>query len=82
MTIPGYEAFEEPFAFDATHPVLVVWRNRGRESMPLPDDVALWLAAHGKPEIGAAKTIALPYIFGRESDVYHFAYAFLYPQAK
>ncbi|MBW8446340.1 MAG: glycosyltransferase family 39 protein [Arenimonas sp.] len=82
VTIPGYEAFETPYAFDATHPLLVVWRNRGRETMPLPEDLARWVAAHGKPEIGEAKTIALPYIFGREGDLYHFAYAFLYPQAK
>jgi len=81
VTIPGYEAFEEPFAFDATHPVLVVWRNRGRETMPLPEDVAQWLAAHGNLQVGETKTIALPYIFGREGDLYHFAYAFLYPQA-
>ena len=82
VTIPGYEAFEKPFAFDATHPLLVVWRNRGRETMPLPEDLAQWLAAHDDPEIGEARTIALPYIFGREGDVYHFAYAFLYPRAK
>ncbi len=81
VIIPGYEAFEKPFAFDVTHPLLVVWRNRGRESMPLPDDVAEWLAAHGNLKVGETKTIALPYIFGREGDLYHFAYAFLYPQA-
>ena len=82
VTIPGYEAFEKPFLFDATHPLLVVWRNRGRESMPLPQDLADWLAAHGGLSVGEPRSVALPYLYGKPGDLYHFAYAFVYPKAR
>lgn len=82
VIIPGYGAFEQPFAFDATHPLLVVWRNRGRDTMPLPQDLSYWLAAHGGLSVGETRTLALPYIFGKPGDLYHFAYAFIYPAAR
>lgn len=82
VTIPGYQAFEKPFAFDATTPLLVIWRDRGRQSMPLPDNIAHWLEEHGKLQILDPKNIAKPYIFGRDDELYYFAYTYLYPEAK
>ena len=36
VTIPGYERLEQPYAFDATHPVLVVWRRSSGKAVPVP----------------------------------------------
>lgn len=82
VIIPGYEAFEKPFLFDATHPLLVVWRNRGRDTMPLPQDLSDWLATHGGLSVSETRSVALPYIFGKPGDLYHFAYAFIYPEVQ
>ena len=32
VTVPGYERFEQPYQFDATHPVLLVWRSAQRQT--------------------------------------------------
>ncbi len=82
VMLPEYEAFLKPFAFDGTHPVLVVWRNRGKADLPLPDGLAGWLSAHGGLKVSEIRTVALPYHFGRAGDLYHFAYSYIYPRAE
>jgi hypothetical protein len=85
VTEPRYQEFERPFVFDATHPVLVVWRRlskgEGRAAPKLPSKLRAWLDAKadtaGK-EI-EVRDIALPYHFGQDGDVYHFSYAWVYP---
>lgn len=79
VMLPGYEAFLKPFAFDSTHPILVVWRNRGKADLPLPDGLAAWLSEHGGLAVSDIKTVALPYHFSRNGDLYHFAYSYIYP---
>lgn len=81
VMIPGYEAFETPPSLDANRPLLVVWRARGGADLPLPGHLADWLSAHGGLKAEEIKTIALPYIFGRDGDLYHFAYSYIYPKA-
>lgn len=83
VAVPGYEAMEKPFRFDATHPVLVVWRSRLQEELapPLPPGMQAWL----ERKAGLAgraldvRDAAVPYNFGHEGDAYHFSYAWVYP---
>ena len=44
--------------------------------------MADWLSAHGGLKVEEIKTVALPYLFGRDGDLYHFAYSYIYPKAK
>lgn len=70
-------------AWDATRPILAIWRDR-RDGKPEPDlDRSLreWLAAHGLGTTVDVQDIALPYHYGRPSDVYHFSFAWIYPTA-
>ena len=82
-TVPGY-AFPERFRFDATHPVLAVWRRKdGSPTLNPSGTMWAWLNREvdldGKPL--AAQDVAVPYHFGREGDIYHFGYAWVYPPA-
>lgn len=84
VTIPGYEFLEEPFLFDDTHPVLAVWRRRdGKPTANPTEGMWAWLnrnaALAGKPL--TVHDAALPYHYGRDGDVYHFSYAWIYPAA-
>ena len=82
ITIPGYEPLERPYAFDATHPLLVVWRkSNGRADPRLPDALKAWLERKGvwPAEEPQVRDAALPYHYGREGDLYHFGYAWIYP---
>ncbi|GEO84450.1 MULTISPECIES: glycosyltransferase family 39 protein [Alphaproteobacteria] len=82
VTIDGYEVLDKGLTADDGQPVLAIWRDRGRPSPELPDGMARWLDAHGLAAPAQAHDMAVPYIYGRQGDLYHFAYAFLYPQAK
>ena len=85
VAVPGYEAMERPFVFDATHPVLVIWRSRLQEELqpPLPGSMRSWLDR--KPGLAGTelevRDAAVPYNLGREGDAYHFSYAWIYPPA-
>lgn len=80
---PGYSTFEKGYDFDATHPLLVVWRGGEKGDAPMPEPLAQLFAA--QVEAGAVKpmpaTIAQPYRFGQDGDVYRFGYAWIYPPA-
>lgn len=84
VTTPGYGHLERPFAFDATHPVLIIWRTwTGQSVAELPGGIRQWLdartaSADGQVEI---QSVAMPYHYGREGDVHHFNYAWIYPAA-
>lgn len=81
VMLPGYESFERPYAFDPAHPALAVWRNKGKPDPAMPDDLAAWVEA--RPELRGVepevKDVALPYHYGRDGDVYHFGYVWVYP---
>ena len=83
VAVPGYEAMERPFLFDATHPVLVIWRSRLQTELapPLPEGMQAWLE-HKAGLAGRTLDVrdaAVPYNFGHEGDAYHFSYAWVYP---
>lgn len=85
VAVPGYEAMERPFVFDAKHPVLVIWRSRLQTdpAPPLPDSMRNWLdrkAGLAGRDLDVRDT-AVPYNLGREGDAYHFSYAWVYPPA-
>lgn len=82
VTVPGYERFEEPYTFDATHPLLLIWRRRdGQPALELDGGMRAWL--DGKAGLAGkeleVRDAALPYHYGRDGDVYHFSYAWVYP---
>ncbi len=81
VAVPGYP-FPEDFVFDATHPVLAVWRRRdGQPTLNPSDGMWTWLNRRaglaGKPL--DARDIAVPYHYGRDGDLYHFGYACILP---
>lgn len=84
VMIPGYESFAEPYPFDPAHPVLVVWRNKGKADATMPAPLAAWIAREPpmRGSIVQARDIALAYHYGRAGDAYHFRYAWLYPAGK
>ena len=80
---PIYRQFEKGYVFDASHPLLVLWRGGDKGDAPMPEPLARILTA--QVEAGAVEpvpqTIALPYHYGREGGVYRFGYAWIYPPA-
>lgn len=81
VAVPGYD-HPQDFQFDATHPVLAVWRRRdGRPTLNPTPEMWAWLnrnvALAGRPL--AVRDVAAPYHYGREGDIYHFGYAWVYP---
>jgi 4-amino-4-deoxy-L-arabinose transferase-like glycosyltransferase len=81
VAVPGFAHLQPAYRFDATHPVLLLWRGRGEPSPSLPKELSGWLSAQPgltgvKPEIG---DIGWRYHFGKPNDRYHFGYAWLYP---
>lgn len=84
VTIPVQTGFPASYMFDANHPLLVISRNRnGQPSAQLPQGLQRWLKNEaGLPSAPAnAEDIALPYHYGRNGDLYHFSYAWIYPDA-
>lgn len=82
VTIPGYEALELTYVGDETHPALVVWRRSNGAAAPnLP--AALRRRLDEDPKLAGksveVRDIALPYHYGRDGDLYHFSYAWVYP---
>lgn len=83
VTAPGFSQFEKGDAFDESRPLLIVWRGGDKGDSAMPEPLARLLAAQAGA--GAVKsmpeTIALPYHYGRQADVYRFGYAWVYPPA-
>ncbi|MCD7110096.1 glycosyltransferase family 39 protein [Rhizobium sp. DKSPLA3] len=85
VMIPGYEAFQPQVAFDAGHPLLMVWRDEGHADAPLAPLLRDWQDAYVRAAAGGtsrpveAQDIALPYHYGRPGDLYHVRYAWVYP---
>jgi hypothetical protein len=79
---PSLSQFEKGYAFDATHPLLVVWRSQGGDK-PVPEALAKLLAF--QVEAGAVtpapQYIALPYHYGKAGETFRFGYAWIYPPA-
>lgn len=79
VMIPAYATFTPAYVWDATHPILLVWRDDGEET-PMPGELADWLKGKSL-EASSIGDVALPYHYGREGDLYHFGYAWVYPPA-
>jgi 4-amino-4-deoxy-L-arabinose transferase-like glycosyltransferase len=79
VVVPGYG--NTPFVFDATHPVLAVWRRDGNPAPRLSNGMRAWLEANTGPKGKEpdVRDAALPYHYGRDGDAYHFGYAWVYP---
>ncbi|MCF3642723.1 glycosyltransferase family 39 protein [Rhizobium sp. TRM95111] len=79
VMVPGYERFGRPAAA-SNRPVLVIWREDGKAHPPMQQELTDWLTAHPDlPPAGETKDIGLPYHYGRDGDLYHFAYTWLMP---
>ena len=83
VVIPSYRNLSKPFAFDASNPVLAVWRRNGKAAPKLSARMSAWLDENAGTAGKApdAQDAALPYHYGRAGDVYHFGYAWIYPSA-
>jgi hypothetical protein len=79
VLVPGYERFAGEL--DAGQPILLIWRDRGRPALPMPEVLSAWHAAHVKTDAPTPvpREIARPYHYGRQGDVYHFGYAWIHP---
>ncbi|MDX3927390.1 MAG: glycosyltransferase family 39 protein [Shinella sp.] len=80
VLVPGYEQLET-HAWDADNPVLLVWRRDGRENPQRVKVLDDWLKSH--PAYASlplvVKDVGAPYHYGRDGDLYHFGYAWIYP---
>ncbi|TCL76219.1 glycosyltransferase family 39 protein [Rhizobium sp. BK251] len=79
---PIYSDFQPSFQWDATHPVVFVWRERyGGPPPALPGEFQTWLDSRIGPGVTPeTRIVSLPYIYGRPGDTYQFAYALIYPR--
>jgi hypothetical protein len=83
VVTPSHSGFVKGYPFDATHPLLLVWRANGDVGAAVPERVAALLSS--QVEAGAVppmpQFMAQPHHFGRAGDTYRFAYAWIYPPA-
>ena len=83
VVTPSHSGFAKGYRFDATHPLLLVWRDNGENEAAVPERLAALLSS--QVEAGgiqpAPQFMALPYPFGRTGDAYRFGYAWIYPTA-
>lgn len=83
IVAPGDASFEKGYAFDGSHPLLVVWRAGVDGPTAMPAALARLLAS--RVDTSATKpvpdVVALPYHYGRAGDVYRIGYAWIYPLA-
>ena len=81
VVTPDHAGFAKGYAFDATHPLLLIWRANEAAGDAVPARLAALLSF--QVEAGGVqptpKFIAQPYHFGREGDAYRFGYAWIYP---
>lgn len=76
-----YPGFKPTYTWDAQHPILFVWRQRGEANAPFPATLGDWLVERAGPDaMPEIHDIALPYNYGRAGDLYHFGYAWVYPK--
>jgi len=84
VVTPTHSGFARGYPFDATHPLLLVWRANGENEAAVPAQLAALLSS--QVEAGgiqpAPQFIALPYQFGRTGDAYRFGYAWVYLTAQ
>jgi 4-amino-4-deoxy-L-arabinose transferase-like glycosyltransferase len=83
VVAPGHSHFEKGYAFDETHPLLIVWHAGSDGQTPMPEPLARLLAF--QVVAGATKPsaafLSLPYRFGAESPTFRLGYAWIYPRA-
>jgi 4-amino-4-deoxy-L-arabinose transferase-like glycosyltransferase len=81
VMVPGYEGFHKDYPFDATQPVLLIWRGKGEANAEMPEALERWYASQSDATVLTPADIAKPYHYGKPGDVYHFSYAWIYPKA-
>jgi hypothetical protein len=83
VVTPRHSAFAKGYAFDATHPLLLVWRADENAGDAVPERLAGLLTF--QVEAGAVQPVPQftrqPYLFGRKGDAYRFGYAWIHPPA-
>lgn len=82
VVIPAYDVFHKNYTFDATHPVLLIWRGRGEPDAKMPDALKRWhsFQIEAGATVPVPQDIAKPYHYGKPGDEYHFSYAWIYPK--
>ncbi|MCV9963498.1 glycosyltransferase family 39 protein [Pararhizobium sp. BT-229] len=73
-----YRLYSPPFDWSAENPILLVWRANGEDGASVPTRLEDRL----KQRIGSVpplqpQTIALPYIYGSDGDLFRFGYAWV-----
>ncbi len=84
VTIPVSTGFPASYMFDANHPLLVISRTRdGQPGAQLQQELQRLLRNQAVLPSAPANVehVALPYHYGRNGDLYHFSYAWIYPDA-
>ncbi|NRP71190.1 hypothetical protein ILFOPFJJ_02074 [Ensifer psoraleae] len=67
-----------PAADMAKRPLLVVWRDGQAQAQPVPELLKGALKAFNVPETGMSpRSLALPYLYGRDSQRYGFSYIWI-----
>lgn len=83
VVTPAHSGFAKGYAFDAIHPLLLVWRANDNAGEAVPERLASLLSF--QVEAGAVQPVpqftTQPYLFGRKGDAYRFGYAWIYPAA-
>lgn len=79
---PANDGLDIQFQWGPANPVLAIWRDRreGEAESVMDHDLRRWLddrlGVSGQQEV---RYVAPPYHHGRQGDVYHFSYAWIYP---
>lgn len=83
VVVADQPSLKKSYRFDESHPLLLVWRAGADGQAQVPERLARLHAFQVEAGAGtpAPETIALPYLFGREGDVYRVSYAWIYPAA-
>lgn len=73
-----YPLYSPPFDWSATKPILLVWRANGDDGVKVPPEVEnrLKLRTGILPPL-QPQTIALPYLYGSDGDLFRFGYAWV-----
>ena len=82
VVTPDVAQFARGYAFDAAHPLLVVWRGGMEAPGPMPEALARLLARQVAAGGGTpvAESVTVPYLLGRMGDGYRLDYAWIHPE--
>ncbi|MDQ0454224.1 ArnT family glycosyltransferase [Rhizobium paknamense] len=70
---PGSAMMPQPLSPD--RPVMLIWRDKGRPEPELPQPMRDWVNSQPGLSQQSVGQISLPYLYGKQGDLYHFSYA-------